>query len=186
MTALEPGDLVLVQSEGRLYALGRRLAKNPYDHVAVVVDDGQTVNIDKPRTRLLPVERLVRPSLAPLVLRPAWSSAEARDQFVRWIRELAGKEYDVARTLRLLGSLALRRVLHVRWPLRRADAGQPRWICTDAVLLGLERFTRGGGRLRDLPLDWNALRCGTTNDFLVISEQRPEWLRRVDAATRPV
>jgi hypothetical protein len=177
--ALEAGDLVLVKSRGLVSAAGRRLAGNPYDHVGVVVHDGQTINIDKPRTRLLPVDRLLRASHQPLVLRPAWASPEARDGFVHWIEGLAGREYDVARTLRLLGRLVLRRLLHVRWALPRPAPDWPRWICTDAVLLGLERFGREPVVLRALPLDWNTLGCGTTNDFLRIHRQHPELLHAV-------
>ena len=176
---VEPGDLVLVQSPGRFYAATRRLLGNPYDHIAVVVGAGQTLNIDKPRARLLPAARLLRASLHPLVLRPSWPSAAARDAFVAWIEQLAGREYDVARTLRLLGRLALRRVARISRPLARPVPDQPRWICTDAVLLGLERFAGRGAELAALPLDWNELGCGTTNDFLAISAARPELLRRV-------
>jgi hypothetical protein len=183
VVALEPGDLILVKSRGRVYAAGRRLAGNAYDHVGVVVERGQTVNIDKPRTRLLPVDRLLRAGLEPLVLRPAWHSPEARAEFVRWIETLAGREYDVRRTLRLLASIVLKRFVRVSWPLHRPDARSPRWICTDAVLLGLERFgfAQNHELLARLPLDWNTLGCGTTNDFLVISERHPELLRRVVA-----
>lgn len=178
-TALEPGDLILVKSRGRVFAAARWLFANPYDHVAVVVGDGKTVNIDKPRSRLLPVERLLAASHHPLVLRPAWKSSAARDEFVRWIDGLTGRDYDVARTLRLLPRLVLKRFARVSWPLRRPDDHSLRWICTDAVLLGLERFARNSESLSGLPLDWNSLRCGTTNDFLVISERCPELLGRV-------
>jgi hypothetical protein len=176
---LQPGDLVLVKSSGLVFRLGRTIGGNPYDHVGVVVSDGQTINIDKPSARLLPVERLVRASLRPLVLRPAWESPEARDRFVAWIESLSGREYDVRRTLRLIGRLLLKRFLRVTWPLESPAAGRPKWICTDAVLLGLEQFGKDHDVLRTLPLDWNALGCGTTNDFLVIHEQHPELMQRV-------
>lgn len=177
---VEPGDLILVKSRGWVFAAGRRLAGNPYDHIAVVVADGRTLNIDKPRSRSLPIERLLRDSLEPLVLRPTWPTGEARDAFVAWIEELEGRDYDVRRTLRLLGSLLVRRVTRLTWPLRAPVASQPRWICTDAVLLGLERFAGAGTLLHSLPLDWNRLHCGTTNDFLTIAEAAPELLHRVD------
>ncbi|HSD88863.1 MAG TPA: hypothetical protein VLB44_15150 [Kofleriaceae bacterium] len=177
--ALEPGDLVLVKSPGLVFRLGRTIGGNPYDHVGVVVSNGQTINIDKPSARLLPVERLVRARLRPLVLRPVWESPEARDRFVAWIESLSGREYDVRRTLRLIGRLMLKRFLRVTWPLERPDAGRAKWICTDAVLLGLEQFGKDHEVLRTLPLDWNALRCATTNDFLVINERHPELMQRV-------
>ena len=173
---MQPGDLVLVKSRGLVSAAGRRLAGNTYDHVAVVVRDGQTVNIDKPRSRLLPAARLLRPHLEPLVLRPAWPGDAARDAFVAWIEQLAGREYDVARTLRLLVTLVARRFLRARLPLRRPQPDQRRWICTDAVLLGLERHLAS---LAGLGLDWNELGCGTTNDFLRIRAARPDLLRQI-------
>ena len=179
---LEPGDLILVKSHGRLFAFGRWLGGNPYDHVAVVVGNGQTINIDKPRTRQLPLERLLRASHEPLVLRPAWPSAAARDRFVQWIERLAGREYDVQRTLRLIGALIAARVLHLHRPLRAPHADQPKWICTDAVLLGLEQFA--GADLTMLELDWNRLRCATTNDLLTIRMERPDLLREIPALQR--
>lgn len=176
---LQPGDLILVKSRGKVYAAARKLGGNPYDHIAVVVGGGQTVNIDKPRSRFLPRERLLRESLAPLVLRPAWPSEEARDRFVAWIESCVDREYDVARTLRLISRLLLKRWLHVTRPLDRPRHDRKRWICTDAVLLGLEDTNEAFRALGDLPLDWVSLHCGTTNDFLVIHERRPNLLARV-------
>ena len=54
-----------------------------------------------------------------------------------------------------------------------------RWICTDAVLLGLERNVRGFAGLRELPLDWCELHSGTTNDLLTLSRLRPDLLAPV-------
>lgn len=175
---VEPGDLILVKSRGWLFALGRRIGGNPYDHIGVVVDRGQTLNIDKPRSRLLPVERLLRESHRPLVLRPVWPSPAARDAFVAWLTQLAGREYDVRRTLRLIASLLVQRVAHRAWPLAPPTPDQPRWICTDAVLLGLERYAASPA-LAEPELDWTTLHCGTTNDFLRLAEAHPELLQRV-------
>ena len=175
---LEPGDLILVKSEGRFFAFGRRVAKNPYDHVAVVASDGCTINIDKPRTRLLPQERLLRPSLEPLVLRPAFAAPTERAAFVTELERLVRAPYDVRRTLQLLGRLLLRRV-GISVPLRKLDWDRERWICTDAVLLSLERHVRAFAHLRELPLDWCALQSGTTNDLLEIHRLRPDLLQRV-------
>lgn len=176
---VQPGDLILVKSRGWVFAAARKVMASAYDHVAVVVGEGRTLNIDKPRSRFLPVERLLRDSLEPLVLRPAWPSIEARDAFVRWISQLAGLDYDVRRTLRLLASLFVKRAMRRAWPLHPPAVGQSKWICTDAVLLGLERYADAGPELRALPIDWNRLRCGTTNDFLVIAEAAPQVLRRL-------
>jgi hypothetical protein len=182
---VSPGDLILVKSTGAVFAAGRRMTGNPYDHVAVVVSDGGTLNIDKPSSRLLPQERLLRPHLHPLVLRPAWPSPEDRDRFVGWIESLVGRQYDTGRTLRLVPRRLLRRFLGVAVPLERPPLDAPRWICTDAVLMGLERTLPLGDALEALALDWIVLRCGTTNDFLVLSERRPDLLAPVPTRPRP-
>lgn len=176
---LEPGDLILVKSRGAVYAAARRLTGNDYDHVAVVVSGGQTINIDKPGSKYLPQERLLKPSHEPVVLRPAWPNEEARDRFVAWIQRCVERDYDVRRTLRLIPRLLLRKWLRVVRPLERPSADRSRWICTDAVLLGLEQSNEAFRALERLPLDWVSLGCGTTRDFLVIHEKRPDLLARI-------
>ena len=160
MTQTEPGDLILVRSTDAIFAVARWLAGNAYDHVAVVVDGGRTVNVDKPMTRSLPVERLLRRRLHPVVLRPAFRDAHRRAAFVRWIESLTARRYDTRRTLRLFGRMLLRRV--VRWapPMEPPRPEQDRWICTDAVLVGLEAHAPSFAEIRSLPLDWVRLRCG--------------------------
>lgn len=172
----EPGDLILVKSGGLLFALGRRLTGNPYDHVAVVSSDGRTINIDKPSARLLPLERLLRPALRPLVLRPRFASGEERARFVAEIERLVSAPYDVRRTLSLLERLLERRLVGGARPLADLGWERRRWICTDAVLLSLERHVSGFASLRALPLDWVALGSGTTNDLIEISRLRPDLL----------
>lgn len=180
-TVAEPGDLILVRSPGRIFALGRRLAGNAYDHVAIVVEGGETVNIDKPRVRCLPVERLLRASLAPLVLRPGWQHPDERRAFLAWTRSLLGRPYDRRRTYGLVPRLLARRLTGIAVPLAAPRVDQSHWICTDAVLLGLERCRPGFAAVRGLELDWVRLRCGSTNDFLRIHEARPDLLARVES-----
>jgi hypothetical protein len=177
MVAAQPGDLILVRSHGLVFAAGRRLTRSSYDHVAVVVAGGQTVNIDKPMTRRLAIERLLRADHEPLVVRPAWRDPAARAAFVDWMESLVDSTYDVRRTLRLLASLVLRRA-GVRLPLSPPRAEGARWICTDAVLVGFERHLADFATA-ELALDWRSLRCGTTNDFLEISRRRPDLLAPV-------
>jgi len=44
----EPGDLILIRTPGRVYNFGRRVARNEFGHVAVVVSGGMTMNIVLP------------------------------------------------------------------------------------------------------------------------------------------
>lgn len=180
----EPGDLILVKSEGRLFDLGRRLTGNAYDHVAVVSSDGRTINIDKPGARLLPLERLLRPSLCPLVLRPRFGGEDERARFVAEIERLVSAPYDVRRTLWLVERIFERRIVGQARPLPLLGWDRDRWICTDAVLLGLERRARAFASLREMPLDWVALGSGTTNDLLEIHRRRPDLLSEVIATAR--
>ncbi|HEX9102781.1 MAG TPA: hypothetical protein VF997_11280 [Polyangia bacterium] len=176
---IEPGDLILVKSAGIVFGLARRISGNAFDHVAVVASDGSTINIDKPGARLLPAERLLRPSLHPLVLRPRFADAAERVAFVRDIERLVRAPYDVRRTLDLVVSVLLRRFAGVTRRLPPLGWERERWICTDAVLLGLERNAAGFRGLRMMPLDWVALASGTTNDLLEISRLRPDLLAPV-------
>ena len=179
---VNPGDLILVASPGRVFGLARRLGGTDYDHVAVVARDGRTINIDKPSARLLPAERLLRPTLRPLVLRPVFASDDERRRFVADIERLVDAPYDVRRTLGLVARILARRAFGVAPRLPHAGWERPRWICTDAVLLSLERNVSGFASLRDMPLDWVALGSGTTNDLVAISRRRPDLLRPVHVA----
>lgn len=70
--AAEPGDLLFVRTPGRLFSAGRAVTRNPYDHVAVVLEGGQTLNIVAPEARMLPLSRFTGPSRNTLLMRPAW------------------------------------------------------------------------------------------------------------------
>lgn len=176
MTTARPGDLILVRSRGVVFRLGRRVAGNPYDHVAVVTSDGRTLNIDKPSARLLPLGRVLRAGLEPLVLRPRFASVGEQAAFVADLERLVSAPYDVERTLWLLERLVERRLTGRARRLPPLGPDRPRWICTDAVLLALERHVSGFSGLRDLPLDWVAIGSGTTNDLLAICRRRPDLM----------
>lgn len=179
---MQPGDLILVKSRGRVYELARRFARNPYDHVAVVTAGGRTINIDKPSTRVLPVERLLRESLRPLVLRPRFASEDEQTRFVGELEGLVGAPYDVRRTLQLIERLLERRVLGRARPVPFLGWERRKWICTDAVLLSLERHVTGFSALRSMPLDWTSLGSATTNDLLELARTRPDLLQTVSQA----
>ncbi|HEU0033933.1 MAG TPA: hypothetical protein VFQ53_25065 [Kofleriaceae bacterium] len=152
---------------------------NAYDHVAVVASDGRTINIDKPNTRMLPVERLLRESLHPRVLRPVFGDPDERARFVAEIERLVDAPYDVRRTLWLIERLLERKLLRRARALPALGRDRRAWICTDAVLLALERHVPAFAKLRELPLDWVAIGSATTNDLLAIERLRPDLMVRV-------
>lgn len=175
----QPGDLILVRSSSKGYGLGRAATGNTHDHIAVVVRDDMTTNIVSPATKKIPVERMLKPHLQPVVLRPAWRSDAQREAFVTWMESLDAKPYDVRRTLFLIPRLLLKHWLRIAVPFRALPAERERWICTDAVFIGLEAEPDFQAAIRETPLDWVTLRCATTNDFLRLAEARPDILRRV-------
>lgn len=173
----EPGDLILVRSSGFVYRFGRKITGNTYDHVAVVGHDGQTLNIVKPVGKHVPAEKLL--AKESLVLRPAWRNDADRDAFVAWVESRMTSRYDTSRTFQLIAKLILRNVSGLHLPLREAHAAQERWICTDAILIGLHAHTDFED-VRNLAIDWNKLNAGTTNDFVDIARQLPHVLTRVN------
>lgn len=174
-----PGDVLLVRTPRKTYGVGRRLMGSPYDHVSVVVGGEMTLNIVRPKVVRTPLSRMIHPKRRPVLLRPAWPSDQARDRFVDALEALADAPYDLWRGTSLVLRLAVRRALGLQWPMDPPTLAGPRYICSDATLLGLSAALPGFEEaLRTLPLDFTALRSGTTDDFLRIAELRPDLLRR--------
>ncbi len=176
---LEPGDLILVQTPGRSFSLGRKLTQNPYDHVAVVIDHGQTLNIVKPKPVIVPVEHITEPHRAPLALRPAWGTPEQAPLFIENMTAFRDCSYDLQRavlgiclvTLRAWFGLSLRMI-----PLRN---GARKSICTEAIILSLIKSLPGFEEIKEIPLDFVTLGFATTNDLLRIARSRPDLLREM-------
>ncbi|HYV46472.1 MAG TPA: hypothetical protein VFA20_16520 [Myxococcaceae bacterium] len=175
----QPGDVLLVRTPRKSWAVGRKVMGSAWDHVSLVIRGDCALNIVFPRAVRTPLSRMLRPERLPLLLRPAWPSAEARDGFVDALEALADVPYDSARGASFILKLALRRALGVRLPLRPPSAKGPRYVCTDTAVLGLSAALPGFEEaLRTLPLDYRALRCASTTDFVRIAEARPDLLRR--------
>jgi len=175
----QPGDVLLVKTPRKSWAVGRKVMGSAWDHVSVVIRDDHTLNVVFPRVVRTPLHRMLRPERKPLLLRPAWPSEAARDGFVDALEALADAPYDSARGASFILKLALRRALGVRLPLRPPSMKGPRFVCTDTALLGLSAALPGFEEaLRTLPLDYGALRCASTTDFLRIAEARPDLLHR--------
>lgn len=173
----EPGDILLVRSPQKTFRLGRRLMRTEHDHVSVVLGGGRALNIVHPRAVLTPLERMLVPGRSPALLRPAWPSEAARAAFVADLEQLQDAPYNTLRGISLVLRLFLKRTLGLSLPLAEPRADGPSYICSDTMLLRLERHLPGfAERIRELPLDYVQLRCASTDDFLAIARQRPDLL----------
>jgi hypothetical protein len=179
MEAARPGDLLLVRTPGAVYEIGRRLTRNVYDHIAVVVNGGLTLNIVQPRGKLIPLTRLVTREREPRLLRPRWASEGQSISFVRRMERYQNVTYNSIRTYRGIGQLLTKRIIGAHWTTPRLELDAQCWICTEAILLELQETMPEFKRILELPLDYNQLGFATTNDFLLITEMVPELLEVV-------
>ncbi len=175
----EPGDLILIRTPGWGYRLGCTLDRQTYDHVAVVVSDGMTVNIVPPRAKLIPLERLLETRPERLVLRPGWEDESQRAAFVAAMEAFEGRPYDMRRALTGIGLNILHARLGIPVRLRRPPPGTQIWVCTEAILEALRSAIPFFREIQHLPLDYYRLGFSTTNDFLCIAGMRPDLLRHV-------
>ena len=65
---VKPGDLILIRTPGKFYEQARKLTRNNYDHVVVVVKEGKVLHVGPPSARLLPIERVLVSFRQPKVL----------------------------------------------------------------------------------------------------------------------
>jgi hypothetical protein len=174
---VQPGDLLLVKTPGLLYSVGRRLTRNIYDHIAVVMEDGDTLNIVQPRAVVLPVRFFSRAERRPLVLRPQWTDPAQSERFVREMKKFGSGRYNLRKTLIGIATSALYGWLAIRLPMRKPGDSATKWICTEAILSSLERALPGFDATSQDKLDCNAIGFATTNDFLRIARDHPDLLR---------
>jgi hypothetical protein len=176
---LEPGDLILVQTQGWSFSLGRKLTQNPYDHVAVVIDDGQTLNIVKPKAVIVPVEHIAEPDRTPLVLRPAWDSPEQVPLFIENMNTFRDTSYDLQHAMMGICLVTLREWLRLSLRIRPLHNGARKCVCTEAILVSLIKSVPGFEEIKEIPLDYVTLGFATTNDLLRIARSRPDLLREL-------
>ncbi len=176
---VQPGDLLLIRTPGRGYAFGRRIGRNRYDHVAVAVGRGMTMNIVSPHARLIPLSRLLATRPDRLVLRPVWQNEAQREAFVSFMEGFDGRPYDMRRALTGIGLNILYAWLAIRIPLHRPQPGTHIWVCTEAILENLRAAIPAFREIEMLPLDYYRLGFSTTNDFMRIAKWRPDLLREI-------
>lgn len=179
MVQTEPGDLILVKTPGIGFALARCLVRSKYDHIAVVLNDDETLNIVVPRAVMLPVAVISKPANAPLVLRPGWEVPEQRENFIAEMRRYTGVAYDTRKALMGILLTLLNTWLGLKVRLRKRDGPITKSICTEAILLALIKAIPSMATIHGMKLDYNVLGFGTTNDFLRVAGQSPHLLRIV-------
>jgi hypothetical protein len=176
---LEPGDLILVQTPGWSFSLGRKLTQNPYDHVAVVIDHGQTLNIVKPQAVIVPVEHITESDRASLVLRPAWGSQDQVSIFIECMNKFRRTYYDLQHAVMGVCLVTLREWSGLALSIRSLRNGSRKCISTEAIIVSLIKSLPGFEEIIEIPLDYVALGFATTNDLLRIARSRPDLLREM-------
>jgi hypothetical protein len=176
LKAAQPGDLLLIKTPGIGFELGRRLTRNLYDHIAVVLEDGKTMNIVNPRAVILPVMAFAKPERKPLVLRPKWKNPEQRQRFVEEMKAFDRGPYNLKKTLIGITTSVLYAWLGLRIPIKKLESPAPRWICTEAILTSIMRAYPDFQRINHIKLDYNSLGFATTNDFFRICKSCPDLL----------
>jgi len=132
-----PGDLLLVRTPGLGFLIGRKVTGNLYDHIAVVLEEGMTLNIVSPRTVIVPITCFTRSIRKPLLIRPNWSSSEQVDLFITKIKERAAGPYNMRKALTGVFTAAAYTWLRIRIPMPKPEDSAARWICTEAIICAL-------------------------------------------------
>ncbi len=179
LEAAQPGDLLLIKTPGFGFELGRRLTRNLYDHIAVVLDDGMTMNIVNPYAVILPIMAFAKPERKPLILRPKWKNPKQREMFVEEMKEFDRGPYNLKKTLIGIITSVLYVRLGIRIPIKKLESPAPRWICTEAILTSIMRAHPDFQRINSIKLDYHSLGFATTNDFFRIGKSCPDLLEVV-------
>jgi len=176
---IQPGDLLLVKTPGTIYKIGRKITKNIYDHIAVVLYDDETLNIVVPKTIIRPTTIFSKPNRIPLIVRPKWKNTSQLKSFIIEMTKFKSSIYNKKKTIIgiLLSTLYSR--LGIKFRMKKLDETSRRWICTEAILICLMKAFPEFKAITRLKLDYNSIGFATTNDFLRISEQFPELLNVV-------
>ena len=179
LKAAQPGDLLLIKTPGFGFELGRRLTRNLYDHIAVVLDDEKTMNIVNPRAVILPIMAFAKPERKPIILRPKWKNPEQREMFVEEMKVFDRGPYNLKKTLIGITTSVLYVWLGLRIPIKKLEGPAPRWICTEAILTSIMRAYPDFQRINSIKLDYHSLGFATTNDFFRICKSCPDLLEVV-------
>lgn len=174
---IQPGDLLLIKTPGLIYKIGRKLTGNTHDHIAVCLENGNTLNIVNPRAVIIPVDYFLKRQKNPVLLRPKWQNLDQRRYFIREMEQFRGCRYNLAKTFRGIVSTGLYNWLHVRIRMKKTDESASKWICTEAVIQRLCTAYPDFKAVFNIKLDYQYLGFGTTNDFMRITREYPDLIQ---------
>ncbi|GBG28324.1 Hypothetical Protein FCC1311_045472 [Hondaea fermentalgiana] len=159
----EPGDLILLATAGPVYALGRKLTGQTYDHVVVVLDRQRALHISPPVIRTLALDTVLRSSRSPRVIRPRMGPQDTQT-WLEQLEQLVGQEYSLAQLFlamsKLIGKGFLPKFSHGRSSSQVAEAIRE---------VGLR-----------LDFDARNEASGSLEDFLALQRNRPDLFRHVE------
>ncbi len=177
---LVPGDILLTQTYGFFYALWRRLSCTLYDHSAVVIENNQTLNVVYPVTIKMPADHFFRSGKTPMALRPVWRSERQLRDFLDSFKQLEGTRYNSFRGFFNISNAMMYHRLGLKIPLKVPEITDKRWVCTDAIILNLQKSIPEFSNIKKLDLDLFRFGFTTLNDFLRIAYYMPDLLKRVE------
>eukprot|EP01084_Bolivina_argentea_P026458 49213_1 len=151
LSLIKPGDLILTRTSSTLYNVLRAFTSEPYDHIAVVLNNKLVLHIGPGRIRTLSLVRLLEPQRSPLVLRPILSSNE-KQQFLNKCWSMIGEKYDLVRVFDFVLRLILLNWTPIQIPFKKIRVNitnindinddiftsqnikNRQWVCSDAIM----------------------------------------------------
>ncbi len=177
---LAPGDILLTQTYGFFYALWRKLSCTMYDHSAVVLENNETLNIVYPVAKKLPASHFFRSDKSPMALRPVWRNEKQRMEFLNSMQQFEGTHYNLFRGVFNISNMMIYYRLGLKIPLKVPEITSKKWVCTDAILMYLQKIMPEFSPIDTLDLDLFRFGFTSPNDFLRIAYYMPDILKKVE------
>ena len=145
LSIIRAGDLILTKTSSPIYNVLRALTSEPYDHIAVVLNDKLVLHIGPGLIRTLSLVRLLEPKRSPIVLRPILSD-EGKKKFLSQCWSMIGQKYDLIRVFDFVLRLILLNWTPIKIPFRKIRVDilnqtkqnkNKLWLCSDAVMTNL-------------------------------------------------
>lgn len=142
LSCIEPGDLILTRTSSTLYNILRIFTSEPYDHIAVVLNNKLVLHIGPGLVRTLSLVRLLEPKRSPIVLRPILSKQE-KDIFLKNCWSMIGEKYDLVRVFDFVLRLILLNWTRIKIPFhkmrinlnkKKEKIKEKKWVCSDGIM----------------------------------------------------